>query len=93
MDLTLQFLKEGKKNSVWVSRPQTPSTHIRTSASGLPPPPSSQKKKIQPAQTPPTLSPVTMIMVYGFMDYLNHVDLLIPNVYVLRKQHYCLMCT
>ena len=45
MDLTLQFLKEGKKNSVWVSRPQTPSTHIRTSASGLPPTPSSQKKK------------------------------------------------
>ena len=42
---------------------------------------------------PPTWRPVTMIMVYGFMGYLNHVDLLMPHVYVLKKQPYCLMCT
>ena len=74
----------GPRSPALISEPQPPA---------YPPPPPPKKKKIQPAQTPPTLSPVTMIMVYGFMDYLNHVDLLIPNVYVLRKQHYCLMRT
>ena len=57
------------------------------------PHPALPKKKMQPAQTPPTLSPVTMIMVYGFMDYLNHVDLPIPHAAVLKKQPYCLMRT
>ena len=32
-----------------------------------------------------------MIMVYGFMGYLNHVDLLMPHEHVLKKQPYCLM--
>ena len=32
-----------------------------------------------------------MIMVYGFMGYLNHVDLLMPQEHVLKKQRYCLM--
>ena len=34
---------------------------------------------------PLTQSPVTMIMLYGFMGYLNHVDLLMPHVHVLKK--------
>ena len=33
-----------------------------------------------------------MIKIYGFMGYLNHVDLLMPRVYVLNKQLYFLMC-
>ena len=34
-----------------------------------------------------------MIKIYGFMGYLNHVDLLMSRVYVLNKQLYFLMCT
>ena len=34
-----------------------------------------------------------MIMFYEFMGYLNHVDLLMAHVHVLKKQPYCLMCT
>ena len=34
-----------------------------------------------------------MIMVYGFMGYLSHADLLMSHVHVLKKQPYCLMCT
>ena len=34
-----------------------------------------------------------MIIVYGFMGYLNHVDLLMPHVHVLKKQTYFLMHT
>ena len=30
-----------------------------------------------------------MIIVYGFMGYLNHVDLLMSHVHVLKKQPYC----
>ena len=37
--------------------------------------------------------PVTMIIVYGFMGYLNHADLLMSHVYVLKKHPYCLLCT
>ena len=29
-----------------------------------------------------------MIIVYGFMGYLNHVDLLMPHVHVLKKHPY-----
>ena len=42
-------------------------------------------KIFKQAQPPPT---VTMIRLYGFMGYLNHVDLFIPHVYVLKKQSY-----
>ena len=34
-----------------------------------------------------------MIIVYGFMGYLNHVDLPMPHVHVLKKHPYCLLCT
>ena len=34
-----------------------------------------------------------MIMVYGFMSYLNHADLPMPHVHVLMKQPYCLIRT
>ena len=34
-----------------------------------------------------------MIMVYGFIGYLNHVHLPMPHIHVLKKQPYCLMCT
>ena len=33
--------------------------------------------------------PVTMIIVYGFMGYLNHIDLLMSHVHVLKKHPYC----
>ena len=29
-----------------------------------------------------------MIMVYGFIGYLNHADLLMPHVHALKKQPY-----
>ena len=32
-----------------------------------------------------------MIMVYGFMGYLNHVDFLMQYGHVLKKQRYCLI--
>ena len=45
-------------------------------------------KDFQPAQPPPTQSPVSMIMctllLQWFMGYLNHVDLLLPHVHVLK---------
>ena len=34
-----------------------------------------------------------MIMVYEFMGYLNHVNLLMPHVHVSKKQPSYLMCT
>ena len=34
-----------------------------------------------------------MIMIYGLVSYLNHVDLLMPHVQVLKEQSYFLMCT
>ena len=42
---------------------------------------------------PLTQSPVTMIMLYGFMGYLNHVDLPMPHAHVFKKQPDCLLCT
>ena len=35
-------------------------------------------------------APVTVIMVYGLMGYLTHVDLPMPHVHDLKKQPYCL---
>ena len=32
-----------------------------------------------------------MVMFYGFIGYLNHIDLLMPHIHVLKKQPYCLM--
>ena len=92
MDLTLQYLKEGKRTMFGFPGPRPPALISEPQPPAYPPP-LPPKNKIQLAQTPPTLSPVTMIMVYGYMDYLNHVDLLILNFYVLRKQPYCFMHT
>ena len=50
-------------------------------------------KNFKLAQPPPTSSPVTIIIVYGFFGYSNHVDLLMPHVHVLKKRPYCLLCT
>ena len=50
-------------------------------------------KNFQLTQPPPIFSPVTMIMIYGLVSYLNHVDLLMPHVQVLKEQSYFLMCT
>ena len=64
---------------VWVIRP--PVSYL-----ALGPRLPSPTKNFKQAQPPPTESPVTMIIVYGFMVYLNHVDLLMPHAHVLKKQ-------
>ena len=60
---------------VWVIRPPV-------LISGTRPPVPGPLKNFKLAQPSPTESPVTMIIVYGFMVYLNHVDLLMPHVHV-----------
>ena len=69
-----------------------PAPGPRPSYPALSPQPPASSNSFKLAPTPSTESPVIMIRLYGFMGYLNHVDLLMPYVYVLKKQSYCLLC-
>ena len=74
---------------VWVIRGPAPGPHIRLSATS----PHKSFNQLNPLLF--KVQPLWRCAHYSqwFTRYLNHIDLLMLHVHVLKKLPYCLMCT